>query len=357
MNIKTITYVLSTTLLLSCTSQNKSNNSPAVSIPVTVTKAQTASSGSFSTTGKVQASQHTKLSTRVMGNIQRIYVAVGDVVKKGQVLLQIDATDLQAKVGQIDAQISRAQSHYTNVKRDYERFQKLYSQKSASQKELDNISTQYQIAIDQLNTAKQQKREILAQFKYTTLRAPYAGTVVSKFVNAGDIAHPGTPLLSIENTDRFEVTTNIPEQYIAFVKKGTTVSIAINALNQQLTGTVEKLSSSSNHNGGQYAATIALPKTNTSLYSGMNATVSFEALDRQENQKSIWIQTAALVRQGQLTGIYTLSQSNTAILRWIRTGKSSHTKTEVLSGLNTEEQYITNSQGKLYNGVPVRIQN
>jgi multidrug efflux pump subunit AcrA (membrane-fusion protein) len=65
------------------------------------------------------------------------------------------------------------------------------------------------------------------------------------------------------------------------------------------------------------------------------------------------VPTNALVQRGQLTGIYTVSQKNTAILRWVRLGETFGDKVAVLSGLTAGETYILNAEGKLYNGVPL----
>ena len=77
-----------------------------------------------------------------------------------------------------------------------------------------------------------------------------------------------------------------------------------------------------------------------------------------ENKKAtvsetLLIPESALVKQGQLTGIYTIGNDNVAILRWLRIGKTFGNQVEVLSGLSANEQYIVSADGKLYNGVKV----
>jgi hypothetical protein len=65
---------------------------------------------------------------------------------------------------------------------------------------------------------------------------------------------------------------------------------------------------------------------------------------------------SALVKQGQLTGIYTIGSGNMAILRWLRIGKTFGNQVEVLSGLSADEQYIVSAEGKLFNGAKVSVQ-
>ena len=75
----------------------------------------------------------------------------------------------------------------------------------------------------------------------------------------------------------------------------------------------------------------------------------------QDFNETMMIPTTALVENGQLTGVYVVSSQNTAVLRWIRIGKTLGDQVEVLSGLNSKETYIVSSTGKLYNGAKVQV--
>jgi hypothetical protein len=94
--------------------------------------------------------------------------------------------------------------------------------------------------------------------------------------------------------------------------------------------------------------------------SGMFANVQFitgkSAAPKEAPEGTVWIDEMALVRQGQLTGLYTLSDKDVAILRWIRIGKKTGNKVQVLSGLSNGEKYVVAADGKLYNGVEVQMQ-
>ena len=71
---------------------------------------------------------------------------------------------------------------------------------------------------------------------------------------------------------------------------------------------------------------------------------------------TLYVPKEALITQGQLTGVYALGNNNTAILRWLRIGKTYGDQVEVLSGLTKEESYIISAEGKLYNGAKVSVQ-
>ena len=127
-------------------------------------------------------------------------------------------------------------------------------------------------------------------------------------------------------------------------------------MNQSISGVVTEVSASAKNTGGQYLVKIALDKTDANILSGMFATVHFPVEKTVTTRSIIMIPTSSIVMNGSLKGIYTVSEQNTAILRWLRLGKTYGDNIEVLSGLNEEEQYIVQAEGKLFNGAKVTIQ-
>lgn len=209
-----------------------------------------------------------------------------------------------------------------------------------------------------LEGAKQMRNEVISQFSYSNITAPFSGTVTNTFVKEGDMANPGMPLVSVEGATRLQVTAMVSENNIASIKKGMAVKVLVKSSNSNLTGTVSEVSSSATNTGGQYLVKINLDKTDSSVLSGMFVNVQFPVSNTIQTTKTemVLVPETALVKQGQLTGIYTIGTGNVAILRWLRTGKTFGNQVEVLSGLSANEQYIVSAEGKLYNGALVSIQ-
>jgi multidrug efflux pump subunit AcrA (membrane-fusion protein) len=136
------------------------------------------------------------------------------------------------------------------------------------------------------------------------------------------------------------------------------VNVLVKSSNITLTGKVSEVSISATNTGGQYLVKVNLDKTDSSVLSGMFVNVQFPVANKTQTVETnrILVLENALVKQGQLSGIYTISTGNIAILRWLRTGKTFGNQVEVLSGLSADEQYIVSADGKLYNGALVRIQ-
>lgn len=343
-------------LTISCGNNEKKTMEDSTPIPVKVHSVNENSNHSFLTaSGTIQAVNSANLSTRMMGFVTSMPVNIGDKVKKGQLLVAINNADLQAKLSQVNAGIMEATAAFNNAEKDHNRYKNLFAENSASQKELDDMTAHYNMAKARLEGAKQMKNEVEAQFAYANIRAPFDGVITGKFIKDGDMANPGMPLVAMESPGNFEVMAVVPESEISKITSGTAVKVFVKSINKMIPGTVTEVSTSAKNTGGQYVVKVALDKTKTSILSGMFVTVQFP-LEKQQQTDMILIPKEALVTKGQLYGIYTVSESNTALLRWLRLGKTFGDQVEVLSGLSANESYIISAEGKLYNGAKVSIQ-
>ena len=353
-----ITILITTAVLLTACGDGdkKTVTDNSLAVAVTVSSVSGGDSNSFLTTsGKIEAVKSANLSTRMMGYVDRIYVQVGEKVQKGQQLISISNTDLLAKLAQVNAGITEATAAFSNAEKDFNRFTVLFKENSASQKELDDITANYTMAKARLEGAKQMKNEVNAQFSYANIRAPFSGTVTNKFINVGDMANPGTPLLEVESPGKFQVLAMVPESEILQIKADTNVHVVLKSLGKTVKGKVVEVSTSAKNTGGQYMVKVILEKTDATVMSGMYATVQFPT-ESTESTQAVMLPKEAIVINGQLTGVYTVSQSNTALLRWLRLGRTIGDNVEVLSGMSSDEQYIVSADGKLYNGAKINIQ-
>ncbi|WHF52874.1 efflux RND transporter periplasmic adaptor subunit [Chryseobacterium gotjawalense] len=345
-------------LTISCSEDEKDATLQQKPIEVTVSQSRSSSEGAFATaSGKLVSKNSINVSTRIMGYITGMKAEVGQNVSAGQLLVSINSADIQAKGGQAGAQISQAQANFNSAKRDYERFSNLYKSQSASQKELDDMRARYEMTKAGLDAAQAMKSEVNAQYRYTNITAPISGVITAKYAEQGDMASPGMPLLTIESPSALKAQVLVSEQNITLIKQGMPVKITLKSTNQEVGGTVAEISRSSANTGGQYLVKVNVSNS-ANLLSGMFVNVQFpfknNGKTNQDSQEGVMIPKSALVENGQLTGVYTVSANNTAILRWVKTGKDLGDQVEILSGLNAKEPYIISAQGKLFNGVKVK---
>jgi RND family efflux transporter MFP subunit len=326
-------------------------------VNVTIAKVSASNEDQINLSGQLLSTQTAAISTRLMGYITAIHVKVGDNVQKGRLLISIAGKDIAAKQAQADAGISQAEAALESAKKDYERYKALYSQQSASQKELDNMALQYRSAQAQLIAAKGMRKEADANMAYVNITAPFSGVITQKLADAGGMASPGMPLLMLEQAGSYQVSAYATESQIAMLRTGMPLTISIGSSNKTLNATISEISQSAESTGGQYLIKANVPNNETSgLYPGtfVNIFIPVKAKGSMDDNQ-VWVPASAIVHQDELDGIYTISNDKRAMLRWLRIGKTQDGRVEVLSGLSPNDTFISGADGRLFNGVPVKI--
>ncbi len=357
-NIYLIGLIL-VTIISSCSSKKEEKTITTDSaILVQVANPSSNISKELNFSGQIEASQTVNISTRMMGFITSLNVKVGDHVNKGQLLVTISNDDIKAKRAQTDAMITEAEAAFYNAKKDQDRFNNLYKQQSASAKELDNINLQYNSAKSRLEEAKQMRNEVSAMMSYAQLTAPFSGIVSQKMMDAGSMASPGMPIITIEQAGVLQVSASVPENNIQQLQLGSNATVQIQSADKTFQSTVSQINPSSQFTGGQFIVKIKVPESaQKGLYAGMYANISIPLKNtntKTTNLDVVLVPLSAIENKNQLTGLYTISSNNHALLRWVRLGKIYGDKVEVLSGLEKNESFIIHAEGKLFNGARVK---
>lgn len=343
--------------LLACSSDEEKVQQQSEEVQTEVSVAQKQEILSYkSFNGTLESEVRSEIGTKVMGEVEAIPVNIGDKVSKGTLILKIKDDDLEAKKEQIEARLVEAHVRFEAVEKDYNRFKTLYEQGSATSKEWDDIRTQFQGSKARVQGAESQIKEINDLLTYTQIKAPYNGVIAAKYVQVGDIASPGRPLLAVERSGLFKVTATLPESEISTIKQGDTVRVNIGAIKVDgLEALVTEISVSGSPQSRQFQVEFKLIETTgiQGLRSGMFA----EILLRDETSAVVAIPLEALVKRGQLTGVYTLTAQDEALLHWIRTGRTAGNMVEVLSGLQEGERYIADGGSITRDGIKVVSQN
>lgn len=346
-----------TTILAGCQSEKNNLVESGSAVKAVLKSPSTPEGGDYFTiSGSIESEHFASLSTRNMGYVSRVYVKVGDRVRKGQLLIDINSEEIDAKKAQAQAGLKQAEAQLSVAHNNFERYTELFNENSASQKELEDITLQYEIAKASHERALQIENEINAMMAYSHIRAPFSGVITSKIVKMGDMARPGQTLMSLEAPGKFVARALVPESLIENIEKGQDVTVFVKSLGKSLKGTITEVSGSSLNSGGQYMTKMDLEEVDDlKLFSGMYVSVLVPAPGKTAS-KSIFVDQNALVQKGELDGIYTVSESGTAILRWLKLGQRMGDQVEVLSGLAEGEKYIVSSEGKLFNGAKIANQ-
>jgi RND family efflux transporter MFP subunit len=317
-------------------------------------------------TGTVRAVDSAQLSSQMMGTITRVSVHEGDHVRRGQVLVSIDAAQPRAAyqsaaagVQASDQSIAAADADYSLAASTMQRYQMLYDKKSVSPQEFDEVKTKLAAAEarrDAAHAGRAQAEAAVSQANsavgFSSIRAPFDALVTAKFVDAGAMAAPGVPLLTVEDPSRFRLEVQVDEIQIAAVHLGATVPVMIDALGeQQISGKVEQIVPTADPSSRSFTVKIDLP-SNPPIRSGLFGRAQFPRGQLQ----SILVPQAALVHRGQLDGIYVVDKDEIASLRYVTLGKPSGKDVEVLSGLDSGERVVADPGGRDLSGKRIGAQ-
>ena len=288
---------------------------------------------------KVESNSQANLSTIVMGTVTAAPVTVGDRVEKSDLLVQIKDDQIRAQKSQIEANMVQAKANLENTEKNYTRIKNLYAEESATSKELDDISTMYEIAKANMEALEARLNEVNEMLEYTVIRAPFTGIISGKFVSEGDMAAPGHPLVSVADPGSIKISATVSESQISRIEEGSTVSVSVSSAGlSNIPARLTAVSQAGDPMSRQFLieAVIDDAEINKALKVGMFAQIGMN-IDQTEN---LAIPADAIVERGQLTGVYTISDNNRAVLRWVRLGERSGDTVDVLTGLKPGEQFV-----------------
>ena len=298
-------------------------------------------------TGSLEAGRTIMVSTRMMGWIRKIHVREGQTVAKGDLLVSIDDSDLRAKKSQAEAGIVEAKAVLTNAEKMAERFEKLYTEKSVSKQQLDDVLTGRDRAAAGLSMAKAGLTEVNVHLSYLSITAPSEGLVARKMIEEGDMANPGMPLVSLESTGAMKVVAHLGEKDVSAVTIGDMVTIDVTSLDGAVfTAPLDKIIQAANPGSRTYDIEAVLDNPDPRLKSGMFARVSVPVGTRE----AVMVPSEAIIKRGQLTGVWTVHADGTAHLRWVRLGRAIDDSMEILSGLAGNETVVLSTQQPLAEG-------
>lgn len=285
---------------------------------------------------------------KVLGRIETFQVREGDRVHAGQVLVRLERRDLEAAVAQAEAAITTATAQLENARAWHARIARLQERGSATDKSLEDAVAALRVAEAALAQAQAGHAAALVALEYAEVRASLDGTVAARYAEAGDMASPGMPLLTIEDASRVKVAAHVPEADLVGVAVGTPVQVRVDALELARDGRIDSIVPAGDPASRSFTVKVLLDNPGGALRSGMFARVLLPGAE----ESVLAVPQGALVLRGQLTGVWVVTQG-VARIRWIRTGRLLDGRIEVLSGLEPGEHYLPEPPAGIADGVRV----
>jgi len=345
----------------------------------------------YEAVGTIRAKSTSVLSSRVVGQVLSIRAQQGDHIRAGQLLVEIDDRDaanniVKAKAGLAEAENalleveqsirageaakSAAEAAASLAESTYKRYQALLERKSVSPQEFEEVEFKYKNAVAEARRAEETLRSIAARKKqvgnkieqakaevetaqiyagYSRVTAPYAGIVTAKHLEAGALSAPGVPILTVEDNRSYLLEANVDEAQLARIRIGNSAQVFIEALGKDpIAATVTEIVPAADPGSRSFVVKLGLPRLE-GVRSGMFGRGVFST----GTKEVVSVPESAVVRKGQLTGVYVVNAQGQARFRLIKTGKTYVDRVEVLSGLSNGEKIVLDKFAQIQDGTPI----
>lgn len=311
-------------------------------IPVNV-KVAVAEMGSIYTTspvtGRIEPAQEALIIPMAQGTVNQVNISLGDFVKKGTVLFEIDSA-------QISAAYSQASAAYQAAKTAYNAMATLYAEGAVSRADLESARANYTAAL----AARTQTKEA-----YDNCRpeAPFDGYITSLNVTVGNQAPTGNIAATVADISTLKIKTSVSEYLVNSVVPGQEVDIFVNTLGDKAyTGIIESISPAPGAASLTYPTTITIANESGELKAGMFAEVEIKS---QAKQEVLLVPSDAPYIKGGTTWIITIDENNMPIFNEVLIGLDNGEYTEVLKGVKAGEKVIITGQPYVIEGTEVVV--
>ncbi|WP_134686309.1 efflux RND transporter periplasmic adaptor subunit [Brevibacillus migulae] len=354
--------------------------------------------------GKVTAAEEIQAVSKLSGKVAQVLVKEGDIVKPGQVLVQLDSSDYVQQVRQAESAIASAQARLADTKAGarsqeldrlrsvveqakasqdvaqstFNRMKALYESGAISQSEYEKVTLELEKArtgyvqaqaqldlaqagatsnslaalqaeVDRLKSSLELAKITLSN---TNVTSPIAGVVARRSIDPGEMASPGVPLLTIVKMDEVKVEASIPQDQINQVKVGGQVTLRVSSLeDKHFTGTVEFVSPISDANNSTFPVKIRVSNQEGLLRAGMLADV---ILSEQAAPAGLKIPASTVIEKEGKSYVYKLDGDVVHQVAITQSGKQADW-VEITGGLASGDKIVMNPTAQLSDGSKVRV--
>lgn len=313
---------------------------------------------SVTATGTIEPVTSVTVGTQVSGIVSKLYVDYNSVVKKGQVIAELDKTNLISQLNTAKANLASAQSKLNYETANYKRYKSLYQKGLVSADDFENAQLTYKQASEQVATCKEEVQRAQTNLGYATITSPIDGVVLSKSVEEGQTvaASFSTPeLFTIaQDLTNMQVVADVDEADIGDVKNGERVTFTVDAYpDDTFEGTVTQVrqEATTTNNVVTYEVVISAPNADLKLKPGLTANVTIFTAERK-NVLSVPSKALRYTPTKETVGkmkivdcngknkVWTLD-GNRIVAHSVNIGMTDGTHTEILSGVTSGTSVIT----------------
>ncbi|WP_337583799.1 efflux RND transporter periplasmic adaptor subunit [Prevotella sp.] len=315
---------------------------------------------SITATGTIEPVTSVTVGTQVSGIVSKLYVDYNSVVKKGQVIAELDKTNLMSQLNSAKTQLATAQSQLNYQTTNFNRYKTLYQKGLVAADDFDNAKLSYTQAKEQVASAKEEVQRAQTNLGYATITSPIDGIVLSKSVEEGQTvaASFSTPeLFTIaQDLTNMQVVANVDEADIGDVKEGERVSFTVDAYpDDTFEGTVKQVrqEATTTNNVVTYEVVISAPNADLKLKPGLTANVTIYTAERKgvlsvpskalrfTPQKETVGKMKIVDQTGNVKNKVWSIEGNSIVAHKVNIGMTDGTNTQILNGISAGVKIVT----------------
>ncbi|MSO20109.1 MAG: efflux RND transporter periplasmic adaptor subunit [Acidobacteria bacterium] len=321
----------------------------------------------ISLTGSLKAKESVEVVPKITGKVQRVLVDVGDPVREGQLIAELEGDELAQQVLRAEATLAVAEAtraqrlaELENAQADDRRAQQLQTEGLLSRQSMETtqtrarvVQTQVTLADAQIRQAQADLNELRIRRQQTQVLSPLTGWVATRHVSPGALVNPNNPIVGVLRLSSMVTEVRVPEEHLTGLRVGNRALVSMDALQgRTIEGRVARISPILDPATRSGSVQVEIPNPDGQLKAEMSARIQMEM---GGNRTALLIPREAIVMRGDQPGVNVLEDGR-ARFRPIETGITTDNGVEVISGLTLGLKIITRGTQGLQDGAPVEVQ-
>jgi RND family efflux transporter MFP subunit len=292
---------------------------------------------------KPKVGAEVKVGARITGKVERLYANIGDRVRKGQILVQLEQDDLKARVDQAAAAHEEAVAAYEKAKADLNRDRELAEKGYITAQAFDNLQNAHDTAKARLSRAKADLDFARTQLSYATIKAPISGTIASVMTQQGETVAAGMnapTFITIIDLNKLEVNAYVDETDVGKINEGQEALFTVDTFtDKDFTGRVTAIYPRAvlQENVVNYITLVSINNTEGKLKPDMTANVT---ITLKKKTGVLTVPAAAVRREGGKKFVVVAAQDGTQAKREVKTGWKDGNYLEITSGVKEGDTVI-----------------
>ncbi len=285
--------------------------------------------------GVLEAVNRATLSAQTSGRIAEILFDVDDYVERGAVLLKFSATEQSARHQQARAALEEARARLSEAQNERKRMADIYAKRLVAKAAMDKADAEFKAAQARYESATARAAETSEQLEHTVVRAPYAGIVVERHIEVGEVANPGQPLMTGVSLEHLRAVCAVPQHYIATVRAASEARVYAGDAAALVSSDIT-VSPYADPKAHSFRVRVTMSAADPAgLYPGMLVKVGFATGTTEQ----LLIPAQALVRRSEVTAVYVVEPQGAVRFRQVRVGETqSDGRITILAGLSVGER-------------------